>query len=246
MLSGFESLGGSQIEPPSKRIIKKPLKRFGFGGFSFQTKEATVPTDPGVQRRNNSHTLVPRVLFVLLWGLAHAAGAETYVIDLSHSSVDFSIRHLVSRTTGHFNEFSGTIKYDPASPETSTFSGVIEANSIDTGNERRDNHLRSADFFEVAKYPRIEFASTSVKKGKEDRLDVTGTLSLHGVTKPVNFPVEVLGVGVHPMNGRAVAGFAAELTVKRSDYGVDSWVDAAGVLGDEVKITVLIEALGGE
>lgn len=205
-----------------------------------------MPIDPGSRRRNSSSSLARWILPALVWGLAHAAGAETYVVDLSHSSVDFSIRHLVSRTTGHFNEFSGTINYDPASPETSTFSGIIEAKSIDTGNERRDNHLRGADFFEVAKYPRIEFASKSVKKGKEDRLEVSGTLSLHGVTKAVTFPVEVLGVGVHPMNGRAVAGFAAELTVKRSDYGVDSWTDAAGVLGDEVKITVLIEALGGE
>ena len=205
-----------------------------------------MPIDPGSQRRSSSSTLARWILPALVWALAHEAGAETYVVDLSHSSVDFSIRHLVSRTTGHFNEFSGTVTYDPAAPEASAFSGVIEAKSIDTGNERRDNHLRSADFFEVDKYPRIEFASTSVKKGKEDLLEVTGTLSLHGVTKPVTFPVEVLGVGVHPMNGKAVAGFAAELTVKRSDYGVDNWTDAAGVLGDEVKITVLIEALGGE
>ena len=245
MLSGFESLGGSQLEPPSKRIIEKPLKRFASGVF-FSEREATVPTDSGNRRNSRSSTLSPRILPVLLLGLVQAAGAETYVIDLAHSSVGFSIRHLVSRTTGHFNEFSGTISYDPASPGTSAFSGVIEAESIDTGNERRDNHLRSADFFEVGKYPRIEFASTSVKKGKDDFLEVTGTLSLHGVTRTVNFPVEVLGVGVHPMKGKAVAGFAAEFAVKRSDYGVDNWIDAAGVLGDEVKITVLIEALGGE
>ena len=202
--------------------------------------------NPGTRRAKNSINLAPWVLSTLVWGLAHAVGAETYAVDLSHSSVGFSIRHLVGRATGHFNEFSGTITYDPASPQTTSFSGIIQANSIDTGNERRDNHLRSADFFDVAKYPRIEFASTSVQKGVEDRLEVTGTLSLHGVTKPVTFPVEVLGVGVHPMNGKAVAGFAAELTVKRSEYGVDNWTDAAGVLGDEVKITVLIEALGGE
>ncbi len=197
-------------------------------------------------RAKNSMNLVPWVLSTLVWGLAHAAGAETYAVDPSHSSVGFSIRHLVGRTSGHFNKFSGTVTYDSASPQTTTFSGIIQAKSIDTGNERRDNHLRSADFFDVAKYPHIEFDSTSVKKGVEDRLEVAGTLSLHGLTKPVTFPVEVLGVGVHPMNGKAVAGFAAELTVKRSDYGVDNWTDAAGVLGDEVKITVLIEALGGE
>ena len=205
-----------------------------------------MSNDPGSKRMSSSRTFVPWLFSALVWGLVPAAGAETYVVDLTHSSVDFSIRHLVSRTTGHFNEFSGTITYDPASPETSAFSGTIEAKSIDTGNERRDNHLRSADFFDVAKYPRIEFASTSVKKGKDDRLEVTGTFSLHGVTKSATFPVEVLGVGVHPMNGKAVAGFSAEFTVKRSEYGVDNWTDAAGVLGDEVKITVLIEALGGE
>ena len=202
--------------------------------------------EQGSKWRGSSRAFAPWILSVLLWGLAQTAGAETYAIDLAHSSVGFSIRHLVSRTTGHFNEFSGTITYDPESPQASSFSGTIEAKSIDTGNERRDNHLRGADFFDVAKFPSIEFTSTSVKKGKEDFLEVTGTLSLHGVTRTVTLPIEVLGVGVHPMKGKAVAGFAAEFAVKRSDYGVDNWTDAAGVLGDEVKITVLIEALGGE
>ena len=174
---------------------------------------------PGTRRAKNSINLAPWVLSTLVWGLVHAVGSETYAAP------------------------SHTIPRHPRPPP---FRGFIQANSIDTGNERRDNHLRSADFFDVAKYPRIEFASTSVQKGVEDRLEVTGTLSLHGVTKPVTFPVEVLGVGVHPMNGKAVAGFAAELTVKCSEYGVDNWTDAAGVLGDEVKMTVLIEALGGE
>ena len=80
--------------------------------------------NPGTRRAKNSINLAPWVLPTLVWGLVHAVGAETYAVDLSHSSVGFSIRHLVGRTTGHFNEFSGTITYDPASPQTTAFSGI--------------------------------------------------------------------------------------------------------------------------
>ena len=169
--------------------------------------------------------------------------SETYIVDPVHSSVDFHIRHLVSRSTGKFREFTGTISYDAAAPESSSFSGVIQAGSIDTGSERRDGHLKSADFFATEKYPEITFQSTGIAQIKGDIVTVKGKLTMHGAIRAIEIPVEVLGIGVHPKNGKSVAGFSAEFTIKRSDYGVNSWVDKAGVLGDDVKISLLIEAL---
>lgn len=172
---------------------------------------------------------------------AGAAQAETYQIDPVHSSVQFAIRHLVSRTTGRFTEVSGTIAYDPQDAAKSTVQAVIKTASINTQNEMRDNHLRTADFLEVEKYPEITFTSSKVEK-QGDKLLVTGNLIMHGVTRTVKLPVEVLGVGTHPRNNAPVAGFAADITLKRSDYGVNSFVDKAGVLGDDVQVTLNIEA----
>lgn len=167
--------------------------------------------------------------------------AERYQIDRSHSTVSFSIRHLVSRTTGKFTQFSGQIDYDPAAPEKATVEATIQAASIDTENQRRDDHLRNADFFEVETYPEITFKSTSAEK-QGDKILVTGDLTMHGVTKQVTMPVEVLGLGKHPRRGTPIAGFDTELTIKCSDFGVNSYENFASVLGDEVKVSITIEA----
>lgn len=178
----------------------------------------------------------------LLAPAGSAFGAQEYSIDAAHSSVGFSIRHIVSRTTGKFNDFKGTIVYDANNPANSSVNATIAVASIDTDNERRDGHLRSADFFNVEKYPNMTFRSTKVEP-KGNVLNVTGDLTLHGVTKKVVMPVEVLGVGTHPMTKAAVAGFEANLVIKRSDFGVNNWTDAAGILGDEVNVNILIEAV---
>ncbi len=177
--------------------------------------------------------------------LAAPIAAGTYTVDPVHSSVGFSIRHLVSRSTGEFTDFSGTIQYDPAKPEASSFEGVIQVASLDTGNDKRDGHLKRADFFDAEKHPQITFKSTAVKAGSSG-LMMTGQFTMHGRTEQIEFTVEVLGVGTNPMTKKPVAGFGADLTVKRSDYGVNNWVDAAGVLGDDVKVTLLIEANAAE
>lgn len=186
---------------------------------------------------------VPLLLAPLL--AAGAVGAETYTVDPVHSSVDFSIRHMVGRIKGRFNKFSGTVVYDPAKPEAAKFSGAIEAGSIDTGNERRDNHLRSADFFDVETHPTVVFESTKVEKTGEGKLAVSGTLTMRGVTKEVLLEVEVLGMGTNAMTSKPQVGFSTGLTVKRSDFGVNHWSDSGGVLSDEVKVEVLIEANAG-
>jgi polyisoprenoid-binding protein YceI len=122
---------------------------------------------------------------------------------------------------------------------------TIQTASINTANAQRDKHLRSPDFFDAEKYPEISFKSTGAKKAG-DRLMVTGDLTMHGITKSVVLPVEVLGVGTHPMSKAPVAGFTAELILKRSDFGVNNWTDVAGILGDEVKVTLNIEGVGGK
>ena len=187
-----------------------------------------------------------RILTILAFAALTPAGssfaAQEYSIDLPHSSVSFSVRHIVSRTAGKFTDFAGSIVYDAKNPNKSSVKATIKMASIDTDNERRDGHLKSDDFFNVEKYPDMTFMSSSVK-AKGNMLMVTGDLTMHGVTRKVVLPVEVLGVGTHPMTKASVAGFQADLTVKRSDFGVNTWTDAAGVLGDEVKVTLLVEAL---
>ena len=173
---------------------------------------------------------------------AEATLAETYVVDASHSSVDFSIRHLVGRTKGRFGDFSGTISYDAAKPAATSFSGTIQAKSIDTGNERRDGHLKNADFFEAETYPTITFESTEVISAGENTLNVKGKLTMHGTTKEVTLSVEILGTGTNPRSGKAQIGLETNFSILCSDYGVNSWERFSAVLGDEVKIQVLIEA----
>ncbi len=173
--------------------------------------------------------------------LAGPALAETYTIDPEHSSVAFSIRHLVGRTSGRFNEFAGVVKYDPAHPEKTSVKATIQVTSVDTGNEKRDAHLRNADFLNAEEMPTMTFKSTKAEV-KDGEIFLTGDFTLHGVTKKITLPIEVLGTGTHPRSKKLQAGFAAEITIKRSDYGVDSWTDVAGVLGDEVKVSLTVEA----
>jgi len=179
----------------------------------------------------------------VLAAMATAASAETYEIDVVHSSVEFSIRHLVSRTTGGFTDFSGSIAYDPARPAATKIEGTIQVASIDTRNAQRDGHLTGPDFLDAAKYPTITFKSTEAA-ARDGHLMVTGDFTMHGVTRQVTLMVEVLGMGTHPRSKKPVLGMATETVLKRSDYGVDTWTDVAGVLGDEVEVTLTIEAIG--
>jgi len=180
----------------------------------------------------------------LALGVVGAATAETWEIDPVHSTVGFKVRHFFAKQAGEFNDFSGTIEFDPAKPEQTAVNATIQAASIDTDNENRDNHLRSADFFDVENHPTITFQSTSVEKKGEGEYAMTGDLTIHGVTKSVTVPVEFHGSGPDAWGGTR-AGFSAELTVDRKDYEI-TWnnvLDAGGtVLGDDVTIMLEIEA----
>jgi polyisoprenoid-binding protein YceI len=185
------------------------------------------------------------LLAVLLLAVPTVVAAEptVYKVDPDHSGVGFSIRHFVSNVPGRFDDFEGTIKYDKLAPAASGVEFTVRTASINTGNADRDEHLRSADFFDVKKYPILTFTSTEVKGRDANTLDVTGDLTLHGVTRRVTIPVTFLGT-VRTPNGEK-AGFEVVFTLNRRDYGV-TWnrvLDAGGtVLGEEVRITIEVEA----
>lgn len=174
---------------------------------------------------------------------APAAAPVTWRIDASHSELTFRIRHLVSRVNGSFNQWGGTIVADPASLAGGSVQVEIQTASIDTNNERRDTHLKSADFFDAATHPTITFRSTRVEVDGRD-LKVHGNLTLRGVTKPVVLEGRMLEVG--GVAGKRRIGFEAETTINRMDYGV-AWNRAAEgggvVLGDEVRVSIAIEAV---
>lgn len=171
----------------------------------------------------------------------HALYAETYQIDSEHSQVAFNVRHLVSRANGVFNDFSGQIQFDPAKPEQIQVEATIAVSSVDTDNEKRDEHLRSPDFFDVKSFPSITFESTGAKV-QDDVIHVTGDFTMHGVTKSIVLPVTVLGTGANPWTKKAQVGMSAKTVLNRSEYGVNSWTDVAGILGDEVEINLMVQA----
>ena len=170
---------------------------------------------------------------------------ETFTLDKAHSNATFRIRHLMSNVNGSFNELDAAVNIDRANPAGSSVEFTIQAASIDTGNTNRDDHLRSPDFFEVAKYPTITFKSSAVKATGKNTYDVTGDLTMHGVTKKVTLPVEFLGF-MKDARGNERAGFAISTTVNRKDYGIvwnRALDEGAVLLGDDVKVTIDLEVI---
>ncbi len=180
--------------------------------------------------------LAPAVLLLALPAFA----SDTYTIDATHSEVGFRIRHLVAKTSGRFTKFTGTLTLDAKDISKSSVQVTIDAASINTDSEGRDKHLRSADFFDVEKFPTVTFKSTAVKDLGQGKLQVTGDLTLHGVTKSVSFPITNFGAKAGMKPGTTVAGFGdGTLTINRNDFGIKAY---AGVLGDDVQITLDVEA----
>ena len=173
-----------------------------------------------------------------------ATALRTLDIDRSHSDVAFQVRHLLSKVRGRFTEFGGTIEFDEANPQRSRVDVTIQAASIDTAEPDRDKHLRSADFFDVEKYPALTFVSTSVTPRAANTYDVDGNLTIHGVTQRVVLPATYLGDATDPWGNTKVV-FEAELTLNRKDFGL-TWnaaLETGGFLvGDEVKVSLSIQA----
>jgi polyisoprenoid-binding protein YceI len=171
---------------------------------------------------------------------------RTYKIDKSHSEAIFQVRHLVTKVRGRFTDFEGAIEFNEANPEQSSVHFTINTTSIDTAEPDRDKHLRSADFFEVEKFPQITFVSKRIVKRGAETYDVTGDLSIHGVTKEVVLPVAHMGKAKDPWGNDRI-GFEAESSLNRKDYGLhwNAALETGGFLvGDEVKISLEIQAVG--
>ena len=179
----------------------------------------------------------------LALALAHASAAEKFEIDPVHSTIGFKVKHLFSYVTGRFNEVQGTISADAAKPEDSSVEVKIATKSVNTANEKRDTHLRTADFFDAEKFPEMTFKSKKVARTGDDTADVTGDFTLHGVTKEVVLKVKFLGKG-KGMTGGLQTGWEAKTTIKRSDYGLvwNKVIEGTSVVGDEIEITLEIEA----
>lgn len=167
-----------------------------------------------------------------------------WTIDATHSHVGFSVRHMVVSTVrGEFRTFTGTVNFDEANPAASSVEAEVQTASISTHDDNRDNHLRSADFFDAEKYPTITFKSTSVEKAGDD-YKVTGDFTLHGVTRPITFTLEYSGTVKDPY-GLQRAGFSAKTKINRKDYGLtwNNLLETGGaIVSDEVKIELEVEA----
>ncbi len=187
------------------------------------------------------------VALTVLLGASTAAAQATYSIDTAHSNVGFKVRHLVAKVSGSFNEFDGSITADFANLDASSVEFVIKTASIDTGNEKRDGHLRSADFFDAEQYPEISFKSSKMTKKGKDTYVVAGILTMRGVNQPVVLTVDYLGE-MQAMGGTR-AGYEISTTINRQDFEV-SWnraLDQGGVvLGDDVEITINLEVVKQE
>jgi len=189
-----------------------------------------------------------RNMFVLALSVATLPlfAADTYKIDKAHSSAEFKVRHMVGNVGGRFSDFSGTVNVDKANPSASSVDFTIQTASIDTNTPDRDQDLRSANFFDVERYPTITFKSTKVTPSKtKDTYDVTGDLTIHGVTKRVTLPVAFLGFVKDPW-GNERAGFELNTTLDRKDYGIiwNKALDQGGfVLGDDVRVAINLETI---
>lgn len=186
--------------------------------------------------------------FMALVAVAYSAEAlaiDKYVVDQPHTSVGFSVKHMViTDVKGKFNQFEAVIMYDENDPTKTSVSGSIAVASIDTDNERRDEHLRSEDFFNAEKYPEITFESKKVVK-REDGYVMIGDITIRGVTKEIEVPFEVVGKITDPM-GNTRIGIEAHTTINRQDFGV-SWnkaLEGGGlIVADDVKVELDVEAI---
>lgn len=181
-------------------------------------------------------------LFALLTlALASRAEVVAYKIDSVHSSAGFTLRHLVSKFSSSFTKVSGTVNFDAAAPEKSSVEATVEIASVSTANEKRDNHIKSPDFFDATKFPTATFKSTSWKKTGENTFDVAGALTIKDVTKPIVLKTELVGTGPG-MGGATLTGWAATTVLKKSDFGLAGPAMLSSVLGDDVTVNISVEA----
>jgi len=190
--------------------------------------------------------MVRRMLVVSAVALSAPTLAATWQIDPAHSNVSFSVRHMmVSNVRGEFTKVSGSVEGDEKAPTQAVINATIDASSINTREEKRDTHLKSADFLDVAKYPTITFKSKKIEPSGAAQFKVTGDLTLHGVTKEVVLDVSDVTAPIKDPMGKTRAGAQASTKIDRKDFGIN-WskvIDGGGLMvGDEVAISVDVEA----
>ncbi len=176
-----------------------------------------------------------------------SAAAPRYEADPVHSAVLFQIRHSgITNFYGRFNEFSGSFSFDPESPTEGEFAFEVQTASVDTHNQKRDDHLRNADFFNSRQFPTITFKSTGIEAVEGNLYKLTGDLTLHGETRPVTADLEWLGTATSP-NGATLSAFEARFEIKRADFGMTKYLapdgSESGGLGNTVKLIVSVEAI---
>jgi polyisoprenoid-binding protein YceI len=183
--------------------------------------------------------------YVALAALLATAGSAvaapvTYTLDPGHTMVLFSWNHFgFSNPTANLGQVEGTLVYDEKDPSKATVEATLPLAGLDSFVPKLDEHLKSADFLDAAKYPTVTFKSTKVVPAGKGKLKVTGDLTVHGVTKPVTLDVSLNKVGPHPMMKVQTVGFDATTTIKRSDFGVGAYVPN---VSDEIKIRITTEA----
>jgi polyisoprenoid-binding protein YceI len=174
------------------------------------------------------------------------AAPQDFAVDPVHSQMGFKVRHLVAKTQGRFTDYQAVVTMDPADVAgTLKLRATLQATSVDTGNEKRDNHLRSADFFEVEKHPEIRFQSTGVTAKDDGTFAVQGDLTIKGVTKATTLRAEVIGSGSNPFTGMPMVGLGVTGKIDRKDFGIlwNTALDSGGfVLGDDVELDIHVEA----
>ncbi len=194
-----------------------------------------------------TRTLLAALALASMATLAVAA-PTTWKIDPNHTEVGFNVRHFFSKVHGRFHEVEGTIVFDEVDPAAIQVDATVKVASVDTGNQKRDGHLQSSDFFEAEKNPTLTFKSTKVTKAGKGKFKIAGDLTMRGVTKPVVFDAEFLGSSDISMGGQSrgsKAGFSATAVVNRKDFGIN-WnkaLDNGGfMLDDTVTIVLNVEA----
>jgi polyisoprenoid-binding protein YceI len=170
-----------------------------------------------------------------------ADAADRYEFDKSHTAILFFVSHLgFSNTVGKFTDFDGYFTFDEQKPETSTINVTIKPTGVRTSSDKLDEHLQNKDFFHTEQFPEVKFVSTSVKITGKNTGEITGDLTLLGVTKPVVLNVAFNKAGEHPMTKDQLAGFSATATIKRSEFGMNYGL---GMVGDEVKLIIETEGV---
>jgi len=189
---------------------------------------------------------LPRLFLALGLGLlvvgSTANANEIFKFDQAHSTIAFKVKHMLGSAKGKFTKFSGTIEIDREHPEQSSVVATIQAASIDTANPKRDEHLRTADFFNVAKFSEITFKSRRVKKTGANTGEITGDFSMHGVMRPITLNVQMLGDPGSAGQSQTTRWRITTAPLERSDFGVGKGATGESMIGNDVSVEIEIEA----